>query len=92
MTPLQARLLCPWDSLGKNTGSPSPSPGDFPDPGIEPRCPASQADSLPAQPHPALETMSSSSLLLLLLERVLGSGAERSVFSKVGVRTVAFLM
>ena len=30
------RLLCPWNSLGKNTGVPFPSPGDLPDPGIEP--------------------------------------------------------
>ena len=36
-----ARLLHPWDFLGKNTGSelPFPSPGDLPDPGIEPRSP-----------------------------------------------------
>ena len=27
-------------------GLPIPSPGDFPDPGIEPRSPALQADSL----------------------------------------------
>ena len=33
-----ARLLCPGDSLGKNTGvgSPFPPPGDLPDSGIEP--------------------------------------------------------
>ena len=30
----QASLL--WDSPGKNTGLPHPSPGDLPDPGIEP--------------------------------------------------------
>ena len=29
---------------------PSPSPGDLPNPGIEPRSPASQEDSLPAEP------------------------------------------
>ena len=28
-----------------------PSPGDFPNPGIEPRSPAWQADSLPAEPQ-----------------------------------------
>ena len=27
-----------------------PSPGDLPDPGIKPRSPASQADSLPSEP------------------------------------------
>ena len=36
---------------GKNTGvgKPFPSPGDLPDPGIEPWSPALQADSLPAE-------------------------------------------
>ena len=37
------RLICPWDFPGKNTGmgcQPFPSPGDFPDPRIEPRSPA----------------------------------------------------
>ena len=29
---------------------PFPSPGDLPDPGIDPRSPALQADSLPAEP------------------------------------------
>ena len=28
----------------------SPSPGDIPDPGIKPRSPALQADSLPSEP------------------------------------------
>ena len=32
------------------SGLPSPSPGDLPDPGIEPRSPAWQADSLPSEP------------------------------------------
>ena len=47
-----ARLLCPWSSPGKNTGvgNPFPSPGDLPDPGIEPCSPALQADSLPSDP------------------------------------------
>ena len=33
-----ARLLCPWDSPGKNTGVglPCPPPGDLPNPGTEP--------------------------------------------------------
>ena len=33
------------------SGWPFPSPGDLPNPGIEPRSPALQADSLPAEPH-----------------------------------------
>ena len=34
------------------SGLPFPSPGDLPDPGIEPRSPAMQADSLPAKLYP----------------------------------------
>ena len=33
------------------SGKPFPSPGDLPNTGIEPRCPALQADSLPAEPQ-----------------------------------------
>ena len=32
------------------SGLPFPSPGDLPDPGIKPRSPALQADSLPSEP------------------------------------------
>jgi len=32
------------------SGLPSPSPGDLPDPGIKPRSPTLQADSLPSEP------------------------------------------
>ena len=32
------------------SGLPCPSPGDLPDPGIEPRSPALQADALPSEP------------------------------------------
>ena len=32
------------------SGLPLPSPGDLPDPGIEPRSPALQADALPSEP------------------------------------------
>ena len=41
------------------TGLPFPSPGDLPSPGIEPRSPTLQVDSLPAEPQ-------GKSLLLLL--------------------------
>ena len=44
-------LLCPWDFPGKNTTVECPSPGDLPDPEIEPRSPAFQADSLPFELH-----------------------------------------
>ena len=32
-------------------GQPSPSPGDLPNPGIKPRSPTLQADSLPSEPQ-----------------------------------------
>ena len=32
------------------SGLPCPPPGDLPDPGVEPRSPALQADSLPSEP------------------------------------------
>ena len=32
------------------SGLPLPSPGDLPDPGIEPRSPTLQADTLPSEP------------------------------------------
>ena len=33
------------------SGLPFPSPGDLPDPGMKPRSPALQADSLPSEPR-----------------------------------------
>ena len=46
-------LYSPWNSLGHNTGVGSLSllQGNLPNPGIEPWFPASQADSLPAEPQ-----------------------------------------
>ena len=41
-------LPCPWDSPGNKT---VPSPGDLPDPGIQPRSPALQADSFFLAPN-----------------------------------------
>ena len=43
---------CPWDSPWTRILEwvPCPSSGDLPDPGIEPRSPALQADSLPSEP------------------------------------------
>ena len=47
-----ARLLCPWSSPDQNTGVGSHSlfQGIRPNPRIEPRFPALQADSLPSEP------------------------------------------
>ena len=61
-----SRLLCPWDFLSKNTRvGCHASPGDLPGPGIEPKAPAFQADSLPLsqQGSSFLVEVSSSSLV-----------------------------
>ena len=42
-------LYSPWNSPGQNT-RPFPPPGALPNPPIEPRSPALQVDSLPAEP------------------------------------------
>ena len=46
------RLLCPWGFSRQEyqSGLPCPPLGDLPNPGIKPRSPALQADSLPAEP------------------------------------------
>ena len=48
-----ARLLCPWGFSRQEywRGLRCPSPGDLPNPGIGPRSPTSQADSLPHEPR-----------------------------------------
>ena len=47
-----ARLLCPWGFSRQECwgGLPCPSPRNLPNPGMEPRSPALQADSLPSKP------------------------------------------
>ena len=46
------RLLCQWGFSRQEywRGLPFPSPGDLRNPGIEPRSPALQVDSLPSEP------------------------------------------
>ena len=46
------RLLCPWGFSRQKywNGLPCPPPEDLPTPGIEPRSPPLQADSLPSEP------------------------------------------
>ena len=46
----QTPLFMGFSRLEYWSGSPSPSPGDLPDPGIEPRSPALQADALTSEP------------------------------------------
>ena len=47
------------------SGLPCPPPGDFPKPGIEPRPPALQVDSLPAEPQEKPKKTGVGSLSLL---------------------------
>ena len=59
----------PWNSPGQNTGVGGLSllPGNLPNPGMEPRSPALQVDSLPADPkgRPCVLLMSSLPIPLL---------------------------
>ena len=50
---------------GHWSGGPFPSPGDLPNPGIEPRSPTLQADSLPAEPQGKPKNTGVGSLSLL---------------------------
>ena len=47
----QAALSVGFSRQGPWSGLPCPPPGDLPNPGIEPKSPALQADSLPAEPQ-----------------------------------------
>ena len=44
------QALLSWDIAGKNTGLPFPSPGDLPNPEMEPGCPVLQANSSLSEP------------------------------------------
>ena len=57
----------PWNSPGQNTGVGSliPSPGSLPNPGVEPRSPALQEDSLPDEPQGKPKNTGVASLSLL---------------------------
>ena len=61
------RLLCPWGFFRQEyrNGLPCPPPEDLPNPGIEPRSPALQVDSLPTEPpgNPKIIGVRSLSLL-----------------------------
>ena len=44
------KLLCAWNSGKNNSELPFPSPGDLPNPGMEPRSLTLWTDSLPSEP------------------------------------------
>ena len=60
----QAPLFMEFSRQEYWTGLPFPSPGDLPDPGIEPRSPALQANALPSEPQGSPNLYFSISLLL----------------------------
>ena len=60
----QAPLSMEFSRQEYSSELPFPSPGDLPDPGIEPRSPALQADSLPSEPPGKLSAQLSSVQLL----------------------------
>ena len=61
------QLYNPWNSLGQDTGvgKSFPSPGDLRNPGIKPRSPAVQVDSLPSEPQGKPKNTGVGSLSLL---------------------------
>ena len=65
------------------SGYPIRSPGDLPNPGIEPRSPALQADSLPSEPpgKPCSVTIMSVTVFLLYLNKVLLAWNHTPIFS-----------
>ena len=64
------RLLCPWGFSRQEywSGLPCPSPGGLPDPGIEPRPPALQAESLPSEPSEKLRKSKVKNYYILILK------------------------
>ena len=58
------------------SGLPFPSPGDLPDPGVEPRSPALQADSLPSEPSRTAREDPNLRDLDVISVRVVGRGDE----------------
>ena len=62
-----SQVSCPWGFSRQEywSGQPFPSPGYLPNPGIKPRSPALQADSLPAEPQGKPKNTVAGSLSLL---------------------------
>ena len=75
----QASLSMEFSRQKYRSGLPFPSPGDLPDPGIEPRSPALQADSLPSESPGKPQLITSQILGYYLLE-----------FSMMGIISLIF--
>ena len=86
---LQAPLSMGFSRQEYWSGLPFPSPRALPSPGIEPRSPALQADTLSSEPPGKATTMM---LLLLLLSRFSHVRLCASMMLAVGYSYVAFIM
>ena len=73
-----------WNSLGKNTGVlPCRSPGDLPNPGMEPGSPALQGDSLPSvSPGEPTDKEHLSCLKTMMLSQLWWSSSGLSVIKR----------
>ena len=64
-------FVTPWTiqsmEFSTGVGKPFPSPGDLPNPGIKPRCPSLQVDSVPTEPPVKPKNTGVGSLSLLQL-------------------------
>ena len=76
----QAPLSMEFSRQGYWSGLLFPSPGDLPDPGIEPRSPALQADSLPYEPLGNAQ--------LNLIECLKNYGRRFMTLLEAGIRTI----
>ena len=72
------------------SGLPFPSPGDLPDPGIEPRSPALQADSLPAEPPGMPYSAKATTIFAYLINFKFHSSRLLVVFSKTFLKILYF--
>ena len=77
LTPWTIALQAPSMRFSRQeywSGLPFPSPGDLPDPGIEPRSPVLQADALPSEPpgKPYTVTYRRASLVAQMVKNLQG--------------------
>ena len=86
------RLLCPQDSLGKNTGVGCHflSPGDLPNPGIKPESLALQAGSLPSEPpvKPWILIPGQMKLVVIVLQYGCNNYLKFSMMLKSSLKTI----
>ena len=80
----QAPLSMGFSSQEYCSGLPFPSPGDFPDPGIEPRSPALWADALTSEPpgkHKELVQQQKSKQLISKTRKYTNDGAQKKMIN-----------